>query len=38
VPPFRLSAPARERVQIVSAAPLFADAIRRVHAGAAQAW
>ncbi len=34
VPPFRLSATARERVEIVSAAPLFADAIRRVHAGA----
>ena len=31
VPPSRLSAAARERVEIVSAAPLFADAIRRVH-------
>jgi len=34
VPPLRLSAAARERVQIVSAAPLFAGAIRQVHAGA----
>ncbi len=33
VPPFRLSAAARERVEIVSAAPLFAQAIRRVHEG-----
>jgi ribose-phosphate pyrophosphokinase len=31
VPPFRLSAAARERVVVVSAAPLFAEAIRRVH-------
>jgi ribose-phosphate pyrophosphokinase len=35
VPPFRLSGAARERVEIVSAAPLFADAIRRFHAAAA---
>lgn len=34
VPPLRLSSAACERVEIVSAAPLFADAIRRVHAGA----
>ncbi len=32
VPPFRLGDAACARVEIVSAAPLFADAIRRVHA------
>jgi ribose-phosphate pyrophosphokinase len=31
VPPFRLDAAARERIEIASAAPLFADAIRAVH-------
>ncbi|GAB4480960.1 MAG: ribose-phosphate pyrophosphokinase [Burkholderiaceae bacterium] len=31
VPPLRLSAAARARVEIVAAAPLFAEAIRRVH-------
>jgi ribose-phosphate pyrophosphokinase len=32
VPPFRLPAgPARDKLEIVSAAPLLAEAIRRVH-------
>jgi ribose-phosphate pyrophosphokinase len=34
VPPLRLAAAARQRVEIVSAAPLVAQAIRRVHEGA----
>jgi ribose-phosphate pyrophosphokinase len=33
VPPFRLGAAAREKLRIVSVAPLFAEAIRRIHAG-----
>jgi len=33
VPPFRLDAAAREKLRIVSVAPLFAEAIRRIHAG-----
>src|SRR5579885_2370293 len=33
VPPFRLSAAAASRVAIVSAAELFAEAIRRIHEG-----
>jgi ribose-phosphate pyrophosphokinase len=33
VPPFRLGAEAREKLRIVSVAPLFAEAIRRIHAG-----
>ena len=34
VPPFRLSAgPARDKVDIMPAAPLLAEAIRRLHAG-----
>lgn len=31
VPPFRLDAAARERVEVLSAAPLFAKAISRLH-------
>jgi len=33
VPPFRLGGATRARVEIVSAAPLFAEAIRQVNAG-----
>ncbi len=33
VPPFRLDAAALKKLRIVSVAPLFAEAIRRIHAG-----
>ena len=33
VPPFRLDAAARAKLRIISVAPLFAEAIRRMHAG-----
>lgn len=33
VPPFRLDAAARKKLRIVSVAPLFAEAIRRMHTG-----
>lgn len=33
VPPFRLDAAARSKLRIVSVAPLFAEAIRRIHSG-----
>jgi len=33
VPPFRLDAAALKKLQVVSVAPLFAEAIRRLHAG-----
>jgi ribose-phosphate pyrophosphokinase len=33
VPPFRLEAPARAKLRVISVAPLFAEAIRRLHAG-----
>lgn len=33
VPPFRLDAAARARLQLVTVAPLFAEAIRRLHSG-----
>ena len=33
VPPFRLDAAARRKLVVVSSVPLFAEAIRRVHAG-----
>jgi ribose-phosphate pyrophosphokinase len=33
VPPFRLTGPARERLTVLPASALFAEAIRRIHAG-----
>jgi ribose-phosphate pyrophosphokinase len=33
VPPFRLNATVRGKLRIISVAPLFAEAIRRMHAG-----
>lgn len=33
VPPFRLDAAARAKLRIISVAPLFAEAIRRMHGG-----
>ncbi len=33
VPPFRLDATARGKLRVISVAPLFAEAIRRIHAG-----
>jgi ribose-phosphate pyrophosphokinase len=33
VPPFRLDAAALKKLRIVSVAPLFAEAIRRIHTG-----
>jgi ribose-phosphate pyrophosphokinase len=33
VPPFRLDAAARGKLRVISVAPLFADAIRRLQAG-----
>jgi ribose-phosphate pyrophosphokinase len=33
VPPFRLDAAARGKLRVISVAPLFAEAIRRMHAG-----
>ena len=34
VPPFRLTAgPARDKLEIMSAAPLLAEAVRRLHIG-----
>jgi len=33
VPPFRLDAAARGKLRMISVAPLFAEAIRRMHAG-----